>query len=224
MWVRTQAGGTLSQIPSITGFARASQQVVVLWGWQNGQHHPPLPWTPLRWVLELSTAPTMYPGGLIPDGMLGELETNVAQGSEWNRGDGARRPQGSELWKLMFSGVTFLIVVLPMESPRLWCFTDPVPGPRGCGQEPSCARAGPGYLCRPTALLYSAFPPTHTEGEREVVKLSIQWWVWHLAKALSAPSLSKSQCLHLPQLKAGSKMVLSEGSKLLCATKDQDLL
>lgn len=70
------------------------------------------------------------------------------------------------------------LVVLPMESPRMWCFTDPVPGPKGCGQEPSCARAGLGCLCRPTALLHSAFPPTYTEGkkegEEEVVKLRMQ--------------------------------------------------
>lgn len=49
----------------------------------------------------------MYPGGLIPGGMLGEQETNIAQSAEWDRGDCAGGPQGSELC-LMFSGVAFL--------------------------------------------------------------------------------------------------------------------
>lgn len=49
----------------------------------------------------------MYPGGLIPGEMLGEQETSVAQGAEWDRGDSAGGAQGSELC-LVFSGAAFL--------------------------------------------------------------------------------------------------------------------
>lgn len=54
-----------------------------------------------------SSCPAVYPGWLIAGGMLVEQENNVARGAEWDRGDGARGPQGSELC-LVFSGVAFL--------------------------------------------------------------------------------------------------------------------
>lgn len=55
-WHFAAAGGTLSQISNVMGLATASQQLMVLWGWQNGQHQPPQLWRPLRRGLELPTA------------------------------------------------------------------------------------------------------------------------------------------------------------------------